>query len=222
MKSFGASVVINYGRDEQAAIAAVDILGGYSKAHAVQADAGSVTGVEKIVKDTVDKFGRLDIVVANAGVLPMSGVASTTESDFDQTFALNVKGPYFLVQKAIPHMSSGSSIVLVSSSQCHASTVTGPYTLYCATKGAIEQMVRTMSKDLSPKGINVNAVAPGPTGTDLFFKGKTQEMIDRLASMNPKNRIGTPEEIANAVVFLALPASIWVSGQVMLVNGGQV
>ena len=153
-------MVINYGRDSDAATAAVKQLGGESSAYAVQADAGSIAGIEKIVKKTVDKFGKIDIVIANAGILPMKTVAATTEEDFDKTFALNVKGPYFLVQKAIPHMSEGSSIVLISTTQNHSSTVTPPYTLYCSTKGAIEQMTRIIAKDLAPKEINVNCIAP--------------------------------------------------------------
>ena len=170
----GAKVVINYGHDSAAAESLVSRLGGADHAIAVQADAGSITGVETLVKCAVDKFGKIDILIPNAGILPMKTVEATTEADFDRAFNLNVKGPYFLVQKALPYMARGSRIVLLSTTQCHASTVTPPYTLYCATKGAIEQMVRTMSKDLqASKGISVNAVAPGPTGTDLFMEGKS-------------------------------------------------
>jgi 3-oxoacyl-[acyl-carrier protein] reductase len=101
-----------------------------------------------------------------------------------------------------------------------ASTVTPNYLLYNATKGAIEQMTRVLSKDLARKGVSVNAVAPGPTGTDLFFKGKSEELLKTIAGFNPHNRIGTPEEIADVVAVLAGDASRWMTGQVVRVNGG--
>ena len=154
------------------------------------------------------------------GVLPMKDVASTTEDDFDRAFGLNVKGPYFAVQKALPYLKEGSHVVLLSTSLCGMSTVTPNYTLYCSTKGAIEQMVRLFSKDLARKGISVNAVAPGPTGTDLFFKGKSEQLLQTIAAGNPHNRIGTPEEIADTIVFLSGEGSRWVTGQTLKVNGG--
>jgi len=221
--SLGAKVVINYGRDSQAADQLVSQLGGPKHAHAVQADAGTLSGIDHLVQSAVDQFGKIDILIPNAGVLPMKDVAHTTEADFDRAFGLNVKGPYFLVQKALPYMAPGSSIVLISTTQNYASTVTSPYTLYCATKGAIDQLVRLLSKDLAAtKGINVNGVAPGPTGTELFYEGKSEQLLKLIASLNPHNRIGKPEEVAEAIVALCDPkANAWVSGQLLKVNGGQ-
>ena len=123
-------------------------------------------------------------------------------------------------QKASPHMPSGSHIVLISTSQCVQQVVTPPYLLYTASKGAIEQMTRVMSKELLTKGICVNAVAPGPTGTDLFYKGKTEQMLKVIAGSSPTGRIGRPEEIAEAIVWLSGGQSGWVSGQVLRANGG--
>jgi 3-oxoacyl-[acyl-carrier protein] reductase len=217
----GAKVVINYGSDSVTAEKLIKTLGA-DNAYAVQADAGTVSGVEQLVKATVGKYGKIDILIPNAGILPMKDIESTTEADFDRAFGLNVKGPYFLVQKALPHISSGGSIILISTTQNHASTVTAPYTLYCATKGAIEQLVRLLSKDLqAKKGIRVNAVAPGPTGTDLFYEGKSEQVLKMIASLNPNNSIGTPEGVAEAIVFLAGDGAKWVSGQTIRVNGGQ-
>ncbi|KAH7066344.1 hypothetical protein BKA63DRAFT_524214 [Paraphoma chrysanthemicola] len=150
----------------------------------------------------------------------MRTVESTTEEDFTKTYDLNVKGPYFLVQKALPHMPSGSHIILLSTSLCAVSTITPNYLLYASSKGAIEQMTRVLAKDLGQRGINVNAVAPGPTGTDLFFEGKKQETIDLIASWNPFKRLGKPEEIAEAVAWLAGDGGRWVNGQILRVNGG--
>ena len=126
------------------------------------------------------------------------------------------------MQKALPHMASGSHVILVSTSLTQASTVMPGYLLYNTTKGAIEQMVRVMSKDLMRQGICVNAVAPGPTGTELFFKGKNEQMLKMIAGFSPANRIGTPEEVADVVHFLSGEGSRWMSGQVVRVNGGMV
>jgi 3-oxoacyl-[acyl-carrier protein] reductase len=117
-------------------------------------------------------------------------------------------------------MASGSHVIFFSTSLCVATTVAPGYLLYVASKGAIEQMVRVLNKDLGRKGISVNAVAPGPTGTDLFYKGKSEQLLKMIASGSPANRIGTPEEIADAVAFLSSDASRWVSGQTVKVNGG--
>ena len=114
-------------------------------------------------------------------------------------------------------MAAGSHIIFLSTSQCSASTVTPAYLLYNSTKGAIEQMTRVIAKDLGSKQIFVNAVAPGPTGTDLFFKGKSEQLLKTIAGFSPFNRIGTPEEIAGTILYLA--GSQWVSGQVIRANG---
>jgi 3-oxoacyl-[acyl-carrier protein] reductase len=221
LHKLGAKVVVNYGRDSAAANTFVKELGGEANALAVRADAGSMSGVEKLVTEATVRYGKIDILIPNAGLLAMKTVSQTTEEDFDHSFNLNVKGPYFLVQKAIPYMGPGSSIVLISTTQCTASTVSAPYTLYNATKGAIEQMTRTISKDLASKGINVNCVSPGPTGTDLFLDGKPEQVLKTIASLNPHNRIGEPEEVADAIVFLCTPSARWISGQNLRVNGGQ-
>ena len=117
-------------------------------------------------------------------------------------------------------MASGSHIIFVSTSLCTATTVTPNYLLYNTTKGAIEQMVRVMSKDLARKGICVNAIAPGPTSTDLFLEGKSEQVLKMLAGASPMNRIGQPDEIADAFAFLASSDSRWVTGQTIRVNGG--
>lgn len=117
-------------------------------------------------------------------------------------------------------MSPGSSIIFFSTSLCAASTVTPNYLTYVTSKGAVDQMTRVMSKDLARKGINVNAVAPGPTGTELFLNGKSEQLLKMIAGFSPQNRIGAPEEIADVVAFLSSSASKWVTGQVLRVNGG--
>ena len=115
-------------------------------------------------------------------------------------------------------MAKGSHIVLLSTTLTKASTVQPAYLLYNSTKGAIEQMTRVLCKDVGRKGIFVNAVAPGPTGTELFYKGKSEDMLKMIANFNPQGRIGTPEDVAESIVFLS--ASSWLSGQTVAVNGG--
>jgi 3-oxoacyl-[acyl-carrier protein] reductase len=218
--SQGASVVLNYGRDRDQANQFVIELGGSDRVFAVQADAGSVAGVEKLVQETVQRHGRIDAVILNAGIMPMRAVEDTTELDFDKIFALNVKGPYFLVQKALPYMKPGSRVIFVSTSVIHASSLAPPYTLYSSTKGAIEHMTHAFAKDLGRKGINVNAVGPGPTRTELFLEGKSEEVVKSIERLSPFDRIGEPRDLADVFAFLVSDASRWISGQVILVNGG--
>ncbi|KAB8527813.1 hypothetical protein FH972_025464 [Carpinus fangiana] len=212
--SQGASVVVNYFSDAASADAIVKEIGA-DRAIAVQADASKISGVEQLVEATVAKFGKIDVLFANAAALAMRDLESTTEADFDRLFNANVKGPYFLCQKAAPHMPPGSKVILVSTGICSFSSVLPPYLLYAATKGAIEQMTHVMSKDLARKGISVNAIAPGPTGTDLFYEGKSEAVLDGIKKFSPFNRFGTPEEQANAVAFLAGPEGSWVAGHIL-------
>lgn len=216
----GARVVLNYSGDKASADATVEALGGSAHAIAVQANAGTLEGIDTMIAATVSAFGKIDVLICNAATMPMKTVETTTEADFDSIFALNVKGPYFLVQKALPHMTAGGRVIFVSTSVIHASQLSPPYTLYGATKGAIEQMTHSFAKTLGARGITVNAVAPGPTGTELFLKGKSPELIDSIAKFSPFGRIGEPDEVADVFIFLASEASRWVSGQVILVNGG--
>lgn len=220
--SQGAKVVINYSRDSSAAETLVAELGGPDRALAVQADAGSVSDISRLVDAAVAKFGHIDVLVPNAGIMPMHTLDNTTEEIFDRVYALNVKGPLFLAQKCVPHMpaSGGGRIVFISTGVAHASTLQPTYTLYASSKGAVEQISRGLAKELgASKGIAVNCVAPGPTGTDLFFQGKSEAIVQGISKASPFGRLGTPEEIAGVVAFLAGADSAWVSGQVLGVNG---
>lgn len=217
--SAGAKVVINYGRDSAAADALVSEVGGPDRALAVQADASSVADVARLVDAAVARFGRVDVLIPNAGIMPLQPLAATTEDLFDSAYALNVKGPFFLAQKAVPHMPAGGRIIFISTGVLRNSAIPPPYLLYASTKGAVEQITRVLSKELGAKGITVNAVAPGPTATELFMKGKPEAMVKGIASMSPFNRIGDPTDIANVVAFVAGPESSWVSGQILGANG---
>ncbi|KAH0344176.1 NAD(P)-binding protein, partial [Aureobasidium melanogenum] len=217
LASKGYFVAINYSSNTAKAEEIVKELG-EQNTMSIQADAGQVSEIERMVEKTVQRCGRIDALVAAAAVFSLQEIADTTEGRFDSMMALNVKGPFFLAQKAAPSMPSGSHIVFMSTTQCHASTVTAPYLLYNMTKGAVEQMTRVLAKDFGQRGIFVNAVAPGPTATEMFLTGKSSQLLETLAGFNPHKRIARPEEIADTIAYLT--ESRWISGQVVKVNGG--
>ncbi|KAF2678714.1 putative oxidoreductase [Lentithecium fluviatile CBS 122367] len=215
----GASIAAGYGTDAEGAQEVVDHIGA-KRARAFQADVAVVADLERLVTQTIDAFGKIDVLIPAAGIMAPSPLEATSEELFDRMFATNVKHPMFLCQKAVPHMAVGSHIVLISTTLTAASTVMPPYLPYVSSKGAIEQMTRVLSKDLGRKGINVNCVAPGPTSTKLFMTHQTEQSLKMLSSLNPNGRIGEPEEVADTIAFLCSNESRWVMGQTLRVNGG--
>lgn len=185
---------------------------------AVKADVGKMAEVENIFKATLDSFGRVDVVVHTAGIMPMSNIADGNLEIFDKVIATNLRGSFIVMSLAAKHVNEGGRILAFSSSVL-AKSFPG-YGPYCASKGGVEALVHVLANELRGKRITVNAVAPGPTGTELFLKGKSQELIDRLAKMAPLERLGTPEDICDAVSFLAGPDGGWVNAQILRVNGG--
>lgn len=217
----GASVAVNYSRDAEGAkkvVAEIESNGG--KAFAVQADVGRISEVGRLFDETIARFDRLDILVNNAGVMFSKPVADVSEAEFDRIFDVNVKGLFFACQQAAKRLADGGRIINISSS-----TTARPmpaYGAYVATKGAVEQLTRSLAGELGRRGITVNAVSPGPTETELFTDGKTPEQIERFAKLSPFGRLGRPPEIAEVVAFLAGDAAGWVTGQNIRVNGGLV
>ncbi|KAM0510987.1 hypothetical protein ACHAPE_010345 [Trichoderma viride] len=217
--SEGASVVFSYNASVKAANDLVQAIG-EGRSIAIQADASKLEDNEKLIKAAVDKFGKIDVIYANAGSMPNDNLERTTPQKFDDAIDLLVKGPYFLAQASVPHMPDGGRIIFVTTGITTFSSVTPNYLLYATCKGAIEQMTRVMAKDLAPKGIRVNALGPGPTATEFFFRGKTDQVIEAIKKGNPFGRLGEVEEIADVFMFLCSKQSSWVNGQCLLANGG--
>jgi len=220
----GANVIINYVSNSQAAESVVDGINSKAggKAVAVKADVSSSVGADQLIEATIKAFGKLDILVLNAGIMGSKVLADVDEQFFDSHIQVNVKGPLFLSKAAAPLLPSGGRIIFFSSSLTKASSVLPNALIYVASKGAIEQVARVLAKDLGARGITVNTVSPGPVDTALFREGKTEQQIQFIAGLHPSKRLGTPDEIAPAVAFLASPDATWVNGQNLLVNGGFV
>lgn len=215
----GASVVVNYVGNTtkaQEVVTEIDKLGVQSLA--VQADVSKVADIQRLFEQTIERFGRVDILVNNAGINIYKLITEVTEADFDKLFAINVKGTYFACQQAALHMAEGGRIINFSSSTTAMMLPT--YSAYVATKGAVEQITRVVAKELGAKGIAVNVISPGPTDTELFREGKTEEQINRLAQMAAFGKLGEVQEIADVVAFLASDEARWITGQNIRVNGG--
>lgn len=215
----GAKVIINYVSSPAKAeevVAGIHQNGG--EAIAIQADISAVSEVVKLFQETLKVFGKIDILVNNAGIMITKPIASITEADFDKQFAINVKGTFFACQQAAKYMEENGRIINFSTSV--AGQIFPTYSVYAGTKGAVEQFTRQLAKEFGPKGIAINAIAPGPINTELFTVGKTEEQIDGIRRMNAFGRLGEPEDIAGAVLFLASKESLWITGQTIRVNGG--
>jgi 3-oxoacyl-[acyl-carrier protein] reductase len=169
---------------------------------------------------TEKAFGGIDAVVNNAGIMMLGKVADSDDEMLDRQIAVNLKGTYYGMREAARRIRNGGRIVSFSTSVVGTKLET--YSVYAATKAAVEIMTAILSKELRGRNVTVNAVAPGPVTTELFLEGKSPELVERMAKMNPMERIGTPEEIASVVSFLLGPDGGWVNGQVLRANGGAV
>jgi 3-oxoacyl-[acyl-carrier protein] reductase len=163
-------------------------------------------------------FGGIDVLVNNAGIMLLSNIADTGDLTFEREINVNLKGTFNTLREAARRLRDGGRIVNFSSSV--TSLLQPTYGVYAATKAAVEAMTSILAKELRGRNITVNAIAPGPTATKLFLDGKPQEVIERLSKLAPLERLGQPEDIANAVAFLAGPDGAWINGQVLRANGG--
>ncbi|MGD1876624.1 MAG: SDR family oxidoreductase [Kiloniellaceae bacterium] len=217
----GFAVVVNYAGNETAAaavVAGIEAAGG--RAVAAQADVADPAAVAFLFDKTEAVFGVPDVVVNSAGVMSLAPLAQCEDAAFDRIVAVNLKGTFNTLREAARRMGAGGRIVNLSTSV--VGTKLPAYGVYTATKAAVEALTGILSKELRGREITVNAVAPGPTETEMFLDGKTDEQVAMLAKAAPLERLGAPDDIAGAVAFLAGPDGAWVNGQTLRVNGGLV
>ncbi len=215
----GFAVVVNFAGNTAAADQTVEeIRKADGEALAVKGNVGDPTDVQNLFSKTLETYGRIDVVVNNAGIMPLSPIAKGDLAIFDSVISTNLRGTFLVFAQAAQHVAEGGRIIAFSSSVLAKSFPT--YGPYIASKAGVEGLVPVLANELRGRKITVNAVAPGPTGTDLFLDGKTPEQIEHLSKLAPLERLGEPEDIANVVSFLAGPDGGWINAQTIRVNGG--
>jgi len=217
----GFAVVVNYAGSRAAADAVVaQIKDKAGEAVAVQADVSDAAAVKGLFEAAQSAFGGVDVLVNNAGIMGLAKLEDSDDALFDRHIATNLKGTFNALREGARRLRNGGRVVNFSTSVVGLKLET--YGVYAATKAAVETMTGILAKELRGRSITVNAIAPGPVGTDLFLNGKSPELIERMAKMNPLERLGTPQDIAAAVAFLVGPDGGWINGQVLRANGGMV
>ena len=216
----GARMLAHYGRGREEAESLVsEIRGAGGHAEAVAADLAAADGAH-VLAEKVRKIvgGKLDVLVANAGIATSVPIEALTVEDFDRLFAVNVRAPYFLVQQLLPVLQDGSNVIFVSS--LVARSAVGTIAAYAATKGAIDTLVKHFAAALGPRGIRVNAVAPGVVDTEMSTFAHTESGRQLTMSMQALKRIATPDDIGGVFAFLASDAARWITGHTIAVDGG--
>lgn len=217
----GYTVLINYSRaDEEAEALVRKIQQAGGNALSAKGDISDPASVAQLFAKAETAFGGVDVLVNNAGIMSLSAIADSDDEHFDRQFAINLKGSFNGMREAAKRLRKGGRIVNFSTSVVGLKLE--KYAVYAATKAAVETMTAILAKELRGRNITVNAVAPGPTATDLFLNGKSAELIEKMAKMAPLERLGTPEDIAAAVAFLVSKDGGWINGQVLRANGGLI
>jgi len=215
----GFTVVVNYAGNAapaEALVGRIETAGG--RAITAQADIADAAQVARMFASAETAFGGVDVLVNNAGIMRLATIADSDDALFDRQIAVNLTGTFNTLREAARRLRDGGRIVNFSSSVVGLLQPT--YGVYAATKAAVEAMTSILAKELRGRDITVNAIAPGPTATKLFLDGKPQEVIDHLTKLAPLERLGQPEDIADAVAFLVGPDGAWINGQTLRANGG--
>lgn len=215
----GAKVVINYTSGKDAAekvVLEINSTGGESIA--LQANVSISKDVTRLFDQTIAHFGRIDVLINNAGIMFNKLIKDTLDDDFDRILDVNIKGVFYTLREAATKLADKGSIINFSTSVNRI--ILPSYGPYVASKAAVEQLTRVFAKEIGSRGINVNSVSPGPTNTELFMNGKSDEVISHLAAFSAFNRIGEPIDIARVVAFLASDEAKWISAQNIGINGG--
>ena len=215
----GFAVIVNYlGNVGEAEGVVAEIKGIGGDAVAVKADVANQADVERLFEETMKKFGSVEVVVNNSGIMPLSPIGKSDAELFDKVISTNLRGTFLVLAQAAQHIAAGGRIIAFSSSVLAKSFPS--YGPYIASKAGVEGLVHVLANELRGRNITVNAIAPGPVATELFLKGKTEEQIAQIANMAPLERLGQPADIANVVSFLAGPDGSWVNSQILRANGG--
>lgn len=216
----GFQTIVNYAASADAAakvVAAIEAAGGRAKA--IQADVADSAAVTALFDQTEAEFGPIDVLVNNAGIIRTAPLEQVSDADFRRLIAVNLTGAFNGMREGARRVRDGGRIISLSTS------IIGNYLpahgVYVATKAAVEGMTHVLAKELGARRITVNAVAPGPVATELFFAGRSEDLIQRIVGDIPLGRLGQPEDIAGVVSFLAGPDSGWVNGQIIKLNGGR-
>jgi len=217
----GFVIIVNYSSNPapaEALVRKIEAAGG--RARAAKADVSDPAAMRALFDSAETAFGGVDVLVNNAGIMRLGKLADVDDAAFDDLIAVNLKGSFNGMREAARRLRDGGRVINFSTSIVGTRLET--YGVYAATKAAVEVMTFILAREMRGRSITVNAVAPGPTATDLFLDGKSPELIERMAQMTPMERLGTPEDIANVVSFLAGPDGGWINGQVIRANGGMV
>jgi 3-oxoacyl-[acyl-carrier protein] reductase len=217
----GFAVVVNYAASAGAAEAVVrGIEARGQRAIAVKADVSEAGSVRSMFEAAEKAFSGVDVLVNNAGIMKLAKIADCDDAAFDEQIAINLKGSFNNMREAARRLRDGGRIINFSTSVVGTKLET--YAVYAATKAAVETMTAVLSKELRGRQITVNAVAPGPVSTEMFLTGKSPELVERMSKIPPLERLGTTEDIASVVSFLASREGGWINGQVLRANGGLV
>ncbi|CAB3922930.1 SDR family oxidoreductase [Achromobacter anxifer] len=215
----GYAVAINYASSAAEAEALAGEIGAAGgRAMAVRADVSKAAEVRAMFDQVEAGLGRIDVLVNSAGILKMVPLAETSDELYEQTFGINTRGTFNTLREAATRLADGGGIVNVSSTTIALNLPN--YSVYIASKAAVESLTQVFAKELRGRRITVNAVAPGPVATELFLTGKSPELIEHYAKMPPLERLGQPEDISGVVSFLVSPDAGWVNGQILRANGG--
>ncbi|MBB1488969.1 SDR family oxidoreductase [Oceanospirillum sediminis] len=215
----GFDVAVNYSRSEQSALTVVqEIIQDGGQAIAIQADVSDTESVHQMFNAIERKMGTVDVVINNAGIMKLAKLAETTDEHFDSHIDTNLRGTFNTLRESATRINNGGRIVNLSTSVVGLKLES--YSIYAATKSAVETLSAIFAKELAGRNITVNCVAPGPTATDLFLTGKPKAVIEKLASMAPLNRLGETDDISSVIAFLTSEDGRWINGQTIRANGG--
>ena len=219
----GADVMVHYnssGRESEATSVVSELEGLGVKAASHHADLTNVAEITRLVDDTIDRFGSWNILVNTAGLIVRKPLVETTEKEYDGSFAINAKIPFFLMREAYEKMADNGRIINLVTTQLAVTAAT--YSAYAGSKGPVEHFTKAFAKEIGPRGVTVNCIAPGPQKTSFLYNAENDETLAWLSGMTISGELGDPVDVVPVMRFLAAPETRWVTGQTVYVNGGMI